>query len=94
MGLTSNGTIQTEAIFHPDLGFTTNSSQIDVNTTLWKTSYDNALQFTQIDRDGNCFFTAIARNMVSNPNQWTQILHMAGWTDGTDVRFESIGLDY
>ena len=39
--------------------FTTNSSQIDINT-LWKTLYDSAPQFTQIDRDRNCFFTAIA----------------------------------
>ena len=76
--------------FHPDLGFTTNLS--DINTTLKKTLHDNALQFTQVDGDGNCFFTAIALNMVSNPSQWAQTLHMAGWTDGADVSTQKISL--
>ena len=71
--------------FHPDLhvGFTTNLS--DINTTLRKTVHDSALQFTQVDGDGICIFTVIALNMVSNPSHWVQILHMAGWADGTDI---------
>ncbi len=60
------------ASFHPDPASTT--KLLDVNTTLRKTLQDNALQFTQVHGDGNCFFTAIALNMVSDRNQWTQTL--------------------
>ena len=76
--------------FHPDLGFTTNLS--DINTTLRKTVHDSALQFTQVDGDGTCIFTAIALNTVSNPSHWVQILHMAGWTDGADVSIQKVSL--
>ena len=78
--------------FHPDLhvGFTTNLS--DINTTLTKTVHDSALQFTQVDGDGTCIFTAIALNMVSNPSHGVQILHMAGWTDGTDISIQKESL--
>ena len=57
----------------------------DSSSQLRQTLHDNGLQFTLVHGDGNCFFTAIAINMSSNPNQRTQSLHMSGWSSGSEI---------
>ena len=57
-------------------------SQTDIDTEIYPDTLHNfGLKLHPVPPNGNCFFTSIAHNMLSDMNRWTKSLSLAGVKD-------------
>ena len=89
MGLTR---LQKSAIKFEQFHVTQDITSTDSN--LRQTLFDYGLRLQAVNGDGNCFFTSIACNMLSNLSVWNQCLTLAGTTNEVTIEELSGGLRY